>query len=275
MKNLINGIEELKKTYNQVSAFATDVSEFSSQIQNEISGAVSEMSAYTKNIMGGVRGYTITKLSDSVKQVAPNLFPTQIPKLYKKVEEGTSLINCAFNKITANMPGLLEGLLNNLLDKMVNTPLCAVENFVAGILDNVLGQLMGVLDQVFASINSVLGTITGALGGGLGGIGGNMFNALEYVNGIKSFFKCDDPATPVKYNEVAYGYPALPGGDAAPTPTAENESPTGQGAVSSQAPSGNIVNNTGDQNDLNQPTTDTFREAVKSGDDKTTGFTLQ
>lgn len=283
MKNLINGVEELKKKFNQVSAFATDVSEFTSQIQNEISGAVSEMSAYTKNIMGGVRGYTITKLSDTVKKAAPNLFPTQIPKLYKKVEEGTSAINCAFNKITASMPGLLEGLLNNLLDKMVNTPLCAVENFVAGILDNVLGQLMGVLDQVFAGINSVLGSITGALGGGLGGIagalsgggvGGNMFNALEYVNGIRSFFKCDDPATPVKYNEVAYGYPALPGGDAAPTPAAENESPTGQGAVASQAPSGSTVDKMGDQNDLDQPTTDTFREAVKSGDDKTTGFRL-
>lgn len=233
--------------------------------------------------MGGVRGYTITKLSDTVKKAAPNLFPTQIPKLYKKVEEGTSAINCAFNKITASMPGLLEGLLNNLLDKMVNTPLCAVENFVAGILDNVLGQLMGVLDQVFAGINSVLGSITGALGGGLGGIagalsgggvGGNLFNALEYVNGIRSFFKCDDPATPVKYNEVAYGYPALPGGDAAPTPDAANESPTGQGAVASQAPSGSTVDKMGDQNDLDQPTTDTFREAVKSGDDKTTGFRL-
>jgi hypothetical protein len=265
MKNLINGIEELKKKYNQVSAFATDVSEFTSQIQNEISGAVSEMSGFTKNIMGGVRGYTITKLSDEIKKAAPKLFPTQIPKLYKKVEQGTSAINCAFNKITANMPGLLEGLLNNLLDKMINTPLCAVENFVAGILDNVLGQLMGVLDQVFAGINSV---------GGIGG-GGNMFNALEYVNGIRSFFKCDDPATPVKYNEVAYGYPALPGGDAAPTPDAANESPTGQGAVASQAPSGSTVDKMGDQNDLNQPTTDTFREAVKSGDDKTTGFTLQ
>lgn len=292
MKNLINGVEELKKKFNQVSAFATDVSEFSSQIQNEISGAVSEMSSYTKNIMGGVRGYTITKLSDEVKKAAPKLFPTQIPKLYQKVEEGMSLINCIFNKITANMPNLLGGLLNNLLDKMVNTPLCAIENFVGGILDNVLGQLMGVLDEVFAGINSIIGTalgvvgqvggvldtVSGALGAleGIGGIGGggNMFNALEYVNGIKSFFKCDDPATPVKYNEVAYGYPALPGGDAAPTPAAENESPTGQGAGSSQAPSGNIVNNTGDQNDISQPTTQNFRDEIKKGGDEKTSIRL-
>lgn len=275
MKNLINSVEELKKTYNQVSAFATDVTEFSSQIQNEISGAVTELSGFTKNIMTGVRGYTMTKLSDSVKNVAPNLFPTEIPSLYKKVESGMSALNCAFNKVISGLPNLLGKLLNGLLDKMVNTPLCAVENLMAGVLDNVLGQITGVLDQVFAGINSVFG-IVGSLGsiGGIGKIGGNMFNALEYVSGIASFFKCDDPESPVKYNEVAYGYPALPGGDASPTPAAENESPTGKGAVSSQAPSGNIVNNIGDQNDLSQPTSPTFREAVKEGDTETTGFTL-
>lgn len=271
MKNLINGVEELKKKFNQVSAFATDVSEFTSQIQNEISGAISEMSSYTKNIMGGVRGYILTKLSDNVKKAAPNLFPTQIPKLYKKVEEGTSSLNCAFNKITANMSGLLEGLLNNVLDKMVNTPLCAIENFVAGILDNVLGQLMGVLDQVFAGINSVIGGITGALSE----ISGNLFNALEYVNGIKSFFKCDDPATPVKYNEVAYGYPALPGGDAAPTPAAENESPTGQGGGrESRTVSGSVTNNTNlafSDIDVSPSSTTNVREKIK---DDTSSLTL-
>jgi hypothetical protein len=251
MKNLINSVEELKKKYNQVSTFATDATEFASQIQNEISGAVTELSGFSKNIMGGVRGYTLTKLSDEVKKAAPNLFPSEIPKLYQKVEEGMSALNCAFNKITAGMPDLLNSLLNNVLDKMVNTPLCAVENLVAGILDNVLGQIMGVIDEVFSSINSVLGSITGVLGsigGALGAIGGSMFNALEYVNGIKNFFKCDDPETPVKYNEVAYGYPALPGGDATPTSATENQdaptSPTGTGANASQAPSGNIVNNT-------------------------------
>ena len=101
MKNLINSVEELKKTYNQVSAFASDVTEFSSQIQNEISGAVTELSGFTKNIMGGIRAYTLTKLSDATKKVTPNLFPSEIPGFYKKVEKGIKSLNCAFNKITS------------------------------------------------------------------------------------------------------------------------------------------------------------------------------
>lgn len=302
MKNLINSVEDLKKKYNQVSAFATDITEFSSQIQNEISGAVTELTGFTKNIMNGVRGYTLNKLSDGAKKIAPNLFPSEIPRFYKGVETGMKSLNCAFNKITADMPNLLNNLLGDVLDKMINTPLCAAETLMSNVIDNVLGNVMGIIDDVFSTMGSFLGGIAGTLGqvgsvldqvGGaldqsnsilssinsisnlnIGNIGGNLFNSLEYVNGIKQFFTCDDPETPVKYCEVAYGYPALPGGDASPTPSAVNESPTGHGSVASQAPSGNIVNNTGDQNDLSQSTSDTFRQAVINGDSEKTGVSF-
>jgi hypothetical protein len=101
---------------------------------------------------------------------------------------------------------------------------------------------------------------------------------MEYINGIKQFFTCDDPESPVKYNELAYGYPALPGGDATPTSATQNQdaptSPTGKGAVASQAPSASVVNNTGNQNDISQPTSDTFRQAVINEDSKTSGVTF-
>lgn len=286
MKNLINSVEELKKTYNQASAFASDVTEFADQIQNEISGAVTELSGFTKNIMGGIRAYTLTKLSDSAKQVSPNLFPSEIPKFYKNVETGMKSLNCAFNKITADMPSLLDSMLKDTLDSMINTPLCAVESMVSNILDNVLNQVTEIMDDIFSTLNSTLGSITGALGsvggaldaiGGIGDIGGNMFNALEYVSGIKQFFACDDVESPVKYNELSYGYPALPGGDASPVPSAENESPTGKGAVASQAPSGNIVNNTSTTATPTTPTTQNIREQIQSPEDDNSGtstFTL-
>jgi hypothetical protein len=297
MKNLINSVEELKKTYNQVSAFASDVTEFSSQIQNEISGAVTELSGFTKNIMGGIRAYTLTKLSDATKKVTPNLFPSEIPRFYRKVEKGIKSLNCAFNKITSNMPNLLNSIIKDTLDNMINTPLCAIESMVSNILDNVLNEVTGIMDDVFSTFNSTLGSIAGTLGaaggainqaGGvlgsvsgaldsIGGIGGNMFNSLEYVNGIKQFFACDDIESPVKYNELAYGYPALPGGDASPVPGAANESPTGKGAVASQAPSGNIVNSRSTTVTPTAPTAPKIREQIQSPEDDNSGtstFTL-
>jgi hypothetical protein len=263
LKNLINTVEDLKKKYNQVSAFVTDVSEFSGQIEKEIGGAVTELSGFTKNIMGGVRGYTLTKLSDGVKKAAPNLFPSEIPKLYQKVEEGMSALNCAFNNITANMPNLLKGSLNDILDKTINTPMCAVEQLMSKIMDGILGQITGILDTVFSSINAILGSVSGALGavggalgaasgalgavsgaagalGAIGDVGGSLFNALDYEAGIKKFFSCDETEKPVKYNEISLDRAALPGGDAVKTPTPDGGAPTGTG--DSSASSANIVN---------------------------------
>jgi hypothetical protein len=271
IKNLINGVEELKKRYNQISAFASGILDFSNQIRTELTGAINEVSGFIKNIIGGVRSYTITKLSDGISQIAPILFPSQTPKLYKEVEKGISNLNCGFNKIVSEIPNLVGGLITNLIDKMINTPLCAIEGLMGGILDSVLGQITGILDLIFTKISLIFDGL-----GNLAEVIPNQFNSLEYVNGIKQFFKCDDQETPVKYNEVAYGYPALPGGDAVPTPSAANESPTGQGSVASQAPSGNIVNTTSlafSGINLLAPSrpTDKLREKIQNPEDNNDG----
>jgi hypothetical protein len=277
LKNLINTVEELKKIHNQVSIFATDVTEFSDQVQNEINGAVTQLSGYTKNIMGGVRSYTHSLLSEEVKKTSPNLFPSEVPKFFQKVEEGISLINCVFNKIISALPDLLRQAIIDALDKVINTPLCVAEKMMSNILGSVLKELTSVLDKVFSSINAALGSITGGIGvvggalgtasaalgsasnaldtfgsgatdaskvtdkvGSVGGGGGNLFNALDYEAGIKKFFSCDEEESPVKYNEISLDGPAIPGGDATPTPSPDGGSPTGTGDPT--ASSANITN---------------------------------
>jgi hypothetical protein len=246
LKNLLNAVEYLKKKFNQVSAFATDVAEFSAQIQEKVFGAIEEISRYAKDIINDVRGYIVNQISDKIKKIAPFLFPSEIPKLYKGVEKGTTLINCVFNKIIAGLKQLLANLISNLLDQYINAPLCAAEGLLAGIIDNTLAPIASALETAFEPINSLMNSITGLLGGGLeiGGI--NVFSALEFIPGILQFFSCDEDKECVKYNEISQDGSALPGGDAASTPpNPETNTPTGTGANSSQPLSANISANTG------------------------------
>lgn len=275
VKNLVNTIEDLKKTYNKVSAFQTDSAEFTEKIEKEISGVVNEISGFTKNIMGGVRSYTYDRLAKEARKASGNLFPSEVPKFYKKVEQSLGFIACAFNKITAKMPGLLNKLLKNLLDKAINIPLCTAENIMSSIMNNVMNSLKNSLSKIFAMLKSSLRSITKLgkkLGGDIGSLFGNIFNALEYVNGIKEFFKCDDEETPVKYTEVSLAGPAIPGGDAIASPTKDGGAPVGTGDPFASA--ANIVNKIDESNDLDSPTTDNFREAVKAEDSETSGLTL-
>ncbi len=241
IKNLLKSIEDLKKKFNQASAFATKVSQFSSQIQEKVLGAIEEISRFTKTIINGVRGYILKKISDGVKKVAPFLFPSEVPKLYKQVETGADLINCLFNKLVSGLKGLLAGLLSNIIDRYINAPLCAVENFLGNILDSILGPITSTLQNIFTPINALLSTISGIAGGNFGGF--NLFNALEFVPGILKFFTCDEPQECVKYNEVSQDRSALPGGDATSTPASPStNSPTGTGQNSSQPVNAGVVN---------------------------------
>ena len=257
LKNLLNAVEELKKQFNQVSAFATEVAEFSALIQEKVFGAIEEISRYTKDIMNGVRGYILKEVSEKIKKIAPFLFPSENIELTEQVEKGTSLINCLFNKLIGGLKSLLANLLSNLLDQLINAPLCAAENLLGNILDSILGPITAVLESVFAPINALIGSITGLLGGGLGGLisaglgaigfdGGNMFNALEFIPGILQFFSCDDPKECVKYNEISQDRSALPGGDAVSTPSnPQTNSPTGTGANSSQPVNASVTTTSG------------------------------
>jgi len=255
LKNLLNSVEELKKQFNQVSAFATEVAEFSAMIQEKVFGAIEEISRFTKDIINGIRGYITTELQKQIKKVAPFLFPSEIPKLTEQVENGLSLINCLFNKLIGGLKNLLANLISNLLDQLISAPLCAAENLLGNILDSILGPIASTLESALAPINAIIGSITGLLGGGLGGLvgaglgalglDGNMFSALEFIPGILQFFSCDDPKECVKYNEISQDRSALPGGDAVSTPSnSETNSPTGTGENRSQAPSVNSMKST-------------------------------
>jgi hypothetical protein len=265
LKNLINAIEELKKKFNQASAFANEVSEFSQQVQEKVFYAIEEISSYTKNILQGVRGYVLKTLQDQVKKIAPNLFPSENIELDEKTEKGLSLINCLFNKITSGLKGLLANLLSGLLDNLINAPLCAAENLLGNLLDSILGPITSTLQNIFNTFNSLVSGIQGFLEQGLsilGGVAGSLFDALEFVAGIKQFFSCDDSQDCIEYNEVSQNRSALPGGDATSS-TDPQSTPTGTGANASQPVNASAVTSKGNNKSLKVPKT-TLRSGIET-----------
>jgi hypothetical protein len=264
LKNLINAIEELKKKFNQASAFANQVSEFSQQVQEKVFYAIEEISSYTKNILQGVRGYVLKTLQDQVKKIAPNLFPNENIELDEKTEKGLSLINCLFNRITSGLKGLLANLLSGLLDNLINAPLCAAENLLGNLLDSILGPITSTLQSIFGTFNSLVSGVQGFLEQGLsilGGVTGSLFDALEFIGGIKQFFSCDDSQDCIEYNEISQDRSALPGGDATATPSdPATNTPSGTGANASQPVNASVT--TTNSNTSFNPSTNTLRSGI-------------
>jgi hypothetical protein len=259
LKNLINTIEDLKKKFNQVSAFSAKITEFTAKVQEQVFGAIEEISRFAKDTINGIRGYILKQVQDKIKTVAPFLFPGEAVKLDQQLENGISLINCLFNKLIAGLKTLLANILSKLLDNVINVPLCAAENLVGELLNSILGPIASILEKALAPINALISSIAGILSGNIAGF--SLFNALEFISGIIKFFTCDDEQECVKYTEISQDGSALPGGDPKPIPSnPQLNSPTGTGQGSSSPVSAN-TSNSGSSNTFNLPP-DTIRSGV-------------
>lgn len=199
IKNMLNAIETVKKYSNLVSATASAVGETARYIQRLVSNAASEISGYVKNILGGVRGWVMNKLQEQAKKIFPFLFPGEIPELSNLINKAVNGLSCAFNKIVRFLQKNVSSLLNELLDRLVNAPLCAAQNFVGRLLDSILGSIGGTLENVLSPITSFVSDIAGKISN----ISGSLFNALDFTTGILNFFQCDDDASCPQVHEVS------------------------------------------------------------------------
>jgi hypothetical protein len=209
IKNMINDVEEAKKKLTKAQGFIGEVRRITSQVRGYSSRAAQEIASFMKTIMGGVRGYVLKKVKAGVQDVAPFLFPTEISKLQKQLTSSLEGLSCGFAKIINGLQQTFEGLLDDILNKFINAPMCAAENIVSSLIDGVLGQITDLIDSVVGPLASF---ITGLTGKAMNLIG-SAFNALNMVMGILTFFQCDEEPSCAEYSEISQSGPPTSGDD--------------------------------------------------------------
>ena len=83
-----------------------------------------------------------------------------------------------------NLTGMVGGFLNQIIDRFITTPLCAVENFIGSLL----GKISGLIDT---AIDSVMGPIKGLLAG-MGVASSSLDDVMVFDNDALSFLSCDE-----------------------------------------------------------------------------------
>ena len=182
IQNLIKKIQKIQK---KVNSFVGAVNNTVGNFQNLINKAISEAASF---ITGGIK-WIITEIQKGVTNKVNNLlkdtyfliFPNQRPKLKKAVETANDLIACLFRKIISSLLAMVEKFLLQIVDRFINTPLCAVENFVGGLI----GKLTGLITS---AINSILGPISAIVGSAI-----SITNSIfSIITDVLSFLSCDE-----------------------------------------------------------------------------------
>lgn len=174
-------IARIKLAYGSVMGAAQGAV---ANISGIINQTVSFVTGLTKKLIDKMRGYATNKLNAGLKDVATLVFPNERWSLSKAFDLANDTLECVFKKVIDGLLKLVQGLLSSIIDKAIGAAACAAENFVGGLLSNVIGPIVDGVEGVLNSVKGMLGKI--------GNIASKAFEILDFVTGILNFLKCED-----------------------------------------------------------------------------------
>ena len=151
-------------------------------IGNSIKDCARQIGGIIKLIINNLRN-TIFKCIGWAfrKLVGPQPYPQQkiVLEVMKRILD---IIFCILEKLPGDLLGFLEGLLGDLAANTINAPVCAVEQWTAGIL----AKVMDSIEKALSTIMSGIGWLTG----GLSTVSGILNQASSLAAQIFSFLEC-------------------------------------------------------------------------------------
>ena len=185
MKNMIAEVQRIQKT---ATDWETKVSTKIDNVEKEIAkvkdNATKAITGDVKRITTELQKNALKKVNDALSDTYYEVFPTELPLLKEKAEEANSELACAFKNIMKNLTGMVGNFLNQIMDRFINTPICAVENFVGSLLGKIGGLIDSAVSSVMAPIKALLA--------GMGIASSSLDDVLGFATDLLSFLSCDE-----------------------------------------------------------------------------------
>ena len=127
IKNMIAETQRIQKTATDwETKVSTKINNKESQIEKVKQNAIKAISGDVKRITTELQKNALMKVNDALSDSYDKVFPTELPLLKEKAEEANSELACAFKNIMKNLTGMVGNFLSQIMDKFINTPMCAV-----------------------------------------------------------------------------------------------------------------------------------------------------
>ena len=187
IKNMIAETQRIQKTATDwETKVSTKINNIESEIEKVKQNAIKAISGDVKRITTELQKNALMKVNDALSDTYNEVFPTELMKVKEKADEANSELACAFKNIMKNLTGMVGNFLGQIMDKFINTPMCAVENFVGSLLGKISGLIDGAVNSVMAPIKALLA--------GMGVASSGLDDVMGFATDALSFLSCDqDP----------------------------------------------------------------------------------
>ena len=158
-------------------------------ISHKIQSSATFISSNLKTFITSIQQFITNTINDKLKNVYYALFPNELQKVKDKIETANDSLACLFRKIIKNLIKMVAKFLTSTVDYLINTPLCAVENFVGALIGKITGLLTSAIDAILAPLKAVLGIFD------------VVSDILGFVSDLLSGISCDEEPSCAKIKE--------------------------------------------------------------------------
>ena len=199
LENLIKDIQSLKIGIGGEDSFLVTSQNFINDVQGRISQAAGSIANWTAWLVQEIRRYVLRKVNAAIGLVVGNA-PLSTRYLVNAAKnKSLSIISCLFIRLLSNLENLLADALSTLIDKIINTATCLVENFISSFIGQIVGQLTALINGALSEVSSLIGSVLSFTG-----------EILDFAISILDFLKCKPEnicPTTEKWNPLEGGSP--------------------------------------------------------------------
>ena len=197
LKNALNRkqrLEKAKKKWKDKISINTDglkidvtgalkgISNIEKEIDRTMAEAQEKITGQVKRITDGIQLNINKKINKTMAKAFASLPVSQLGKAKKLGDKAADDLSCAFRNIQGNLSKMIGNFLKNAVNKLINGPLCAVNNFVGSLLGRISGVIDGATDAILGPIKSFLSSV--------GGVNDIIDDLTDVASSAMSFLSC-------------------------------------------------------------------------------------
>ena len=157
-----------------------------------------EMDLITKKIGGvmsakvnGIRDTIFSSVEEKVNSFTNKLIPEDLKTQFAEGVRGVmGTMYCLFENLIGGLKNTIGNFLKTLVGKLLNAPLCAAEQILGSLLENIMGKIKSL-------IGPILGSLTATLGGALGSVNSLINKAMAGIGLLYDFIGCQEFKCPL------------------------------------------------------------------------------
>lgn len=182
-----SALKNFLATYENIKSYATSylgaATKIVGDLEAELKKTASIIGGFIQTLFQKIRGYVIEKIKKAIETVKNTLHPPDKKTVNTAANKAIDTISCLFDKILDRALPIIEQFLNDVVNRFVNAPMCAVESAIGSLTASVTQDIGQGIDSALGPVKSILGSI--------GQVVGNIFEVGDFVASVLGFFTCD------------------------------------------------------------------------------------